>query len=33
LEKTPTTEERKPSAGPLRSSEHEVPLPGKLSLF
>jgi RNA-directed DNA polymerase len=33
LEKIPTTEERKWSEGPLKSSEHEVPLPGKLSLL
>jgi len=33
LEKIPTTEERQPSAGPLMSSAHEVPLPGKLSLL
>jgi len=33
LEKTPTTEERQRSAEPLRSSEREVPLPGKLSLL
>jgi len=33
LEKTPTTEERKRSVEPLMSSEHEVPLPGKLSLL
>ena len=33
MEKTPTTEERKWSAGPLMSSAHEVPLPGKLSLL
>ncbi len=33
MEKTPTTEERQWSAGPLMSSAHEVPLPGKLSLL
>ena len=33
MEKTPTTEERQRSAEPLRSSEREVPLPGKLSLL
>ena len=33
MEKTLTTEERRRSAGPLVSSEHEVPLPGKLSLL
>jgi len=33
LEKTPTTEERQGSVRPLRSSEHEAPLPGKLSLL
>ena len=33
MEKIPTTEERKWSVGPLKSSEHEVPLPGKLSLL
>jgi hypothetical protein len=31
LEKIPTTEEQQPSAEPLMSSVHEVPLPGKLS--
>jgi len=33
LEKNPTTEERQWSVGPLLRSEHEVPLPGKLSLL
>ena len=33
MEKIPTTEERRWSVGPLMSSEHEVPLPGKLSLL
>ena len=33
MEKTPTTEERQPSAEPLLSSEREVLLPGKLSLL
>ena len=33
MEKTPTTEERKPSVRPLMNSVHEVPLPGKLSLL
>ena len=32
MEKTPTTEERKPSVRPLMNSVHEVPLPGKISL-
>ncbi len=33
MEKIPTTEERRWSVGPLMSSEHEVPLPGKLSFL
>jgi len=33
LEKTPTTEERPGSVRLLMNSEHEVPLPGKLSLL
>jgi RNA-directed DNA polymerase len=33
LEKTPTTEKRKQSAEPLRMSEREAMLPGKLSLL
>jgi len=33
LEKIPTTEERRGSVRPLMNSEHEVLLPGKLSLL
>jgi len=33
LEKIPTTEDRQPSAEPLRSGEREALLPGKLSLL